>query len=338
MAKLKRSAPAGDVVLAYLAEQVTALREHEAAVRGGAPDAVHQMRVATRRLRSALRTFRPLLERERTEPVRRELHWLATALGRARDAEVLRDRLLTALDGQSVDGDASGDGPQASDGDVLAEAAPFDGDAAEGSPVDGASVGGEPLAVTRRRVEAALGEECGVAREAAVEALDTDRYRRLLAALDDLLADPPLTAAARRRASKVLPGRVRKAWKDVRAARRAALGAAPEDADAALHELRKAAKRARYAGEALEPAFGKDAARFAAAMEEVQDVLGEHQDSVVARRRILALTEEAWDAGEATVHLGRLITLEESRRRAARAALVDAWRRASGKKLRRWMR
>src|SRR5437660_3164728 len=57
------------------------------------PEAVHQARVATRKLRSHLRTFGPLLEPEWTAPLRSELGWLAMALGAVRDREVLLDRL-----------------------------------------------------------------------------------------------------------------------------------------------------------------------------------------------------------------------------------------------------
>ena len=62
------------------------------------PDAVHKARVATRRLRSALRTFRPLLDRTVTDPLRREVRWLTGALGAPRDAEVLLQALR--LDGR----------------------------------------------------------------------------------------------------------------------------------------------------------------------------------------------------------------------------------------------
>ncbi len=55
--------------------------------------AVHQMRVGCRRLRSDLKTFRPVLDRRWADRLRAELGWLADALGVARDAEVLRDRL-----------------------------------------------------------------------------------------------------------------------------------------------------------------------------------------------------------------------------------------------------
>ena len=54
----------------------------------------------------------------------------------------------------------------------------------------------------------------------------------------------------------------------------------PPDED--LHAVRIRAKRARYAAEAVAPAIGKAAKRFASAVADVQEVLGNHQDAVVA--------------------------------------------------------
>jgi CHAD domain-containing protein len=82
----------------YLQKQRDAVRTTEAGTRTGDVDAVHDMRVATRRLRSALRTFRPVLRR--WQPVRDELKWLATALGGVRDRDVMAARLGAELDTQ----------------------------------------------------------------------------------------------------------------------------------------------------------------------------------------------------------------------------------------------
>lgn len=90
---------AGDHVLAYLRAQRDALVALDPAVRLDTPDAVHRMRVATRRARSTLRTFRTVLDRAVTEPVAAELKWLAGELGVDRDQEVLAERLIGALDG-----------------------------------------------------------------------------------------------------------------------------------------------------------------------------------------------------------------------------------------------
>lgn len=59
----------------------------------GGDEAVHDARVATRRMRSHLQTFRPVLDRARVEPLREELRWLAGELGAVRDLEVLSGRL-----------------------------------------------------------------------------------------------------------------------------------------------------------------------------------------------------------------------------------------------------
>ncbi len=86
--------PSRVVIRSVIAESVASLLRHDPLVRtSGDPEAVHQARVATRKLRSHLRTFGPLLDPEWTEPLRTELGWLALALGAVRDSEVLLDRL-----------------------------------------------------------------------------------------------------------------------------------------------------------------------------------------------------------------------------------------------------
>jgi len=86
--------PAKDVIKHVFAESIASLLKHDPLVRtSGDPEAVHQARVATRKLRSHLRTFGPLLDPEWTEPLRSELGWLALGLGAVRDREVLFERL-----------------------------------------------------------------------------------------------------------------------------------------------------------------------------------------------------------------------------------------------------
>jgi CHAD domain-containing protein len=88
------AALAKEVIKYNLAESVANLLQHDPLVRTGRdPEAVHQARVATRKLRSNLRTFGPLLDVEWTEPLRSELGWIATGLGAVRDKEVLLERL-----------------------------------------------------------------------------------------------------------------------------------------------------------------------------------------------------------------------------------------------------
>jgi CHAD domain-containing protein len=92
--KVQPDSPAKEVIRSVLAESVASLLHHDPLVRTSAdPEAVHQARVATRKLRSHLRTFGPLLEPEWIDPLRSELGWLGMSLGAVRDSEVLLGRL-----------------------------------------------------------------------------------------------------------------------------------------------------------------------------------------------------------------------------------------------------
>ena len=84
-------------MLGYVRDQVAAIWRYDPLVRRDEPDAVHQMRVATRRARSALQAFGSIIERDATRPLCAELKWLAAALGAARDGEVLLARLTAEL-------------------------------------------------------------------------------------------------------------------------------------------------------------------------------------------------------------------------------------------------
>ncbi|HJZ27150.1 MAG TPA: CHAD domain-containing protein, partial [Streptosporangiaceae bacterium] len=92
-----RDSSAGDVVLAYLRTQAHTLKTLEPAVRADEFDSVHQMRVATRRVRAALRTFGQVILRTDSEQLAAELQWLGRELGAARDSEVLAGHLRDSL-------------------------------------------------------------------------------------------------------------------------------------------------------------------------------------------------------------------------------------------------
>ena len=229
------------------------MTRYDPLMRRDEPDAVHQMRVATCRARSALQAFGQIIQREATRPLDEELKWLAAVLGHVRDGEVLLTRFtaeLAAIPPELVIG-----------------------------PVE-------------TRITGYFTTELARAGKTTLEALDGRRYLQLLNDLDLLIADPPLTPLAERKAGKVLAKPVR------RAARRLqrALAAVPdaEDQDAAIHEARKATKRARYAAEAAMPALGGKARRQAAQAKKLQELLGDHHDSVVARTVLLDLAGQAW--------------------------------------------
>ena len=97
---VRTSDPASALVIAAMRTSIRRLLLADIGVRRHEDDAVHQMRVACRRLRSDLKTFRPLVEPLWGESLRAECKWLADALGDARDLEVLRERLRGVVDGE----------------------------------------------------------------------------------------------------------------------------------------------------------------------------------------------------------------------------------------------
>ena len=99
-ADLGADATAGDAVRRAITLSVIRLIVHDPVVRLDVdPEGVHQARVATRRLRSDLRTFLPLLDREWASELRAELGWIARILGEVRDGDVLLERLGRRIDG-----------------------------------------------------------------------------------------------------------------------------------------------------------------------------------------------------------------------------------------------
>jgi CHAD domain-containing protein len=87
-------------VLRYAQRQRDAVRSNLAGAAAGDPDAIHDMRVAIRRLRSTLRTFRGLWPRQPGERLRAELKWLADRLGPVRDGQVTAAALQEAIDAE----------------------------------------------------------------------------------------------------------------------------------------------------------------------------------------------------------------------------------------------
>ncbi|MCW7946461.1 metal-binding protein [Streptomyces hygroscopicus] len=278
---------AGDHVLAYVRAQRDAIVELDPAVRRDVEDAVHSMRVATRRLRSTFRSFGKVLDRAVTDPIADELKWLAGELGIDRDREVLAERLTKALSELP---------PVLLTGPVL----------------------------NRIRTWSNVRHEAS--RRLLTEVLDSQRYLDLLEALDALIADPPLRKAASGKPSKVLAKAVRRDFRKVADLVGQALDLpSGHDRDVAMHEARKKSKRTRYAAEAATPALGKPAGKLVKAMKSLQTLLGDHQDSVMAREVLRELSAQAYTARENTFTYGVLYGREEQRAAAAEAALPEVW-------------
>jgi CHAD domain-containing protein len=111
-----------------------------------------------------------------------------------------------------------------------------------------------------------------------------------------------------------------------------------ERRDLAMHEARKAGKRLRYVTEVARPAVGKPAKRHAKAVKGIQQALGEHQDTVVARGILRSLGALAHVDGENGFAFGVLHGHDAARAAAVEERLPELWRAASKKKLRRWLR
>ncbi|MDX6300872.1 MAG: hypothetical protein QOF53_2086 [Nocardioidaceae bacterium] len=294
-----RDSAARAVLQARFVQLVNELREQDPLVRADVHDAVHAMRVTTRRLRSALSTFRPLLDREVSEPLREDLRWLAGVLGEARDAEVLRSRLTAQL--QAL-------GP------------------------------GEQRAGLAEFVERDLGDRYRAAHRRCLDVMRTAPYLDLLERLQELALSPPWSRAATPDDQLVLRKRVRRDWKRLRrAVHELDADGDGDEALTRLHEVRKAAKRVRYGAETLVPAAGTKAERLAKAVKKVQGVLGDHQDGAVSRAELFDLSVRATADGQNAFALGVLSAREDDHARAGTAAFLAVWPKASRPKLRRWL-
>ena len=304
-------APAGPpgsaaaVIGEYVRAQRDAIVEYDPRVRRDEPDAVHKMRVATRRLRSTMKSYRPLWDRAATDHLRAELKWLADVLGKVRDAEVMAARLHRAL------------------GELPPE---------------------QVVGPVANRLTGGLRAQGTKDHQALVSALNGRRYAALLDELDALLAAAP-TEKGLRPARKFIPRRVRRTVGTVEqlldTAEHDRPGGPPLpgvlDRDTALHEARKAAKQARYAAEAAVPVGGSGATELAAAMEQLQELLGDHHDSVVTRQLLRTAGMQAHGAGENGFTYGMLSAAETAAAQDIEARLPAARKALRRKKVVGWL-
>src|SRR6185503_3070995 len=100
----------------------------------------------------------------------------------------------------------------------------------------------------------------------------------------------------------------------------------------------KAAKRLRYAAESVRPVLGGRAQELAARAEAIQELLGEHQDTVMARAALRDIAVRAHDLGENGFTFGRLHGLQGARAADLCEAYPAAYHRLPRKRLRRWLR
>ncbi len=284
--------PPADPVHRAVAEQIDQLLVWDRALRADVPDAVHQMRVTTRKIRSLLRDSQDSFGSTNSEWVQDELRELAGVLGVARDAEVLGERYQRGLDLLA---------PELVRGRVQERL------------VKGA----------RRRYQTGL--------RRSLIAMRSQRYFRLLDALDSMVAEIPVAPSGEEPTPVTIDAaykRVRKAAMAAKAAAEGTQGAQGEEGgegehhrDEALHRIRKRAKRLRYTAAATGAEKVSEQAKV------IQTLLGDHQDSVVSREHLIQQAEAARAAGEDTFTYGLLFQREADLAESCRQQLDAALRK-----------
>jgi CHAD domain-containing protein len=179
-----------------------------------------------------------------------------------------------------------------------------------------------------------LEHERTTGRTALLGALSSDRYNALIDAIIIATHEPRFASEsiARRVARDVLPELVAKRWHRLQ---RAAKVLTPESPDQALHDVRILAKRCRYAAEAATRVCGGDARRFAAAISDVQELIGKHQDTVIAEDWLRAAAEATPSTG---LVAGLAIAQERSERARCRQELLTSiWPATNRKSLHSWL-
>jgi len=211
----ERKQPNG--ITEYVQRQVKEITRQDIRTRQDGEDSVHQMRVASRRIRSVLQAYKG------SRRLIRELRWLGGVLAPARDLEVLREHLQ-------------------------AEVATLPSELVLGN--------------VRQRLTETFAPREQRARDEVLRTLNSERYFALLNRLDTLQVRP----AHKKKRLRKTKRRIGRAWEN-----------------GTLHDVRKAAKRVRYAAEATHKP------KLARSMKKLQKRLGVHQDSVVARQELRAM-------------------------------------------------
>jgi CHAD domain-containing protein len=232
-----------DLIGRYISEQCTVIIDSEGQLRAG-EDVVHTTRVAVRRLRSTIRVFADLFDSSQAEHLEEELVWWANLLGAVRDLDILMLRQAALL------------------AELPAELI---------------------LGPVSSTIQAELAVRRKQAADAITDALNSERYRKLIGLAHHWRSDAPFTAAADAAADAINPAitkaknKARKRLSTAVAARRAA-----EPSDELFHRARKASKRYRYAVEAAQPVWGSKADKIVLKRKDLQDLLGNHQDGIVS--------------------------------------------------------
>lgn len=278
-------------VLSALRTNRDKLVDYDSRVRNDEWDSIHQMRVATRELRSHMQVFEGILDGEKYHHVERELQRLARILGEARDAEVVAERFKHLIDTD--------------------DAAIFD-------------------AATRQHLHDDMTQVYATAYKKVIAALDSQRYLDLLDALDDILRHPPVAqdnasepldseAPSEPRLlgdenphpkEEILYQHLDTAYRKLMKRHQKAVrhwsdpSIELSEREQYFHDMRKAGKKLRYAAEAIGHTTELKTTRLYKACKELQSILGDFQDCVTSRDMLLRQAAQARQAGEDTFGYG----------------------------------
>lgn len=289
----------GEFLRQYLQQEIHHLALSDVAVRRDESEAIHDMRKASRRARSALQTYAAGLGlSERALPLIADLRWLGQRLSKARDIEVQWERIVGRL---------------------------------------AASPAMPQQEAVYARVNEYFSEQTEAARDSAITTLDSDRYLALLTSLDQFVEGLAAGSPRERRAagvsatettdlSRTLQDLAAKVAKRVRKVHGAS---SRSERDELMHRARKGAKRMRYAMEVIRPLAPKKAARALDRFDNFQDVLGEFQDSVVAREHLLNMISAHDHAADSSFGLGIMYQQEIQIGDDQAGLLEQEWKKAS---------
>ena len=278
----------GDVAFAVLRKALGSFLVHEPGTRlGDDPEELHDMRVATRRMRAAMEAFADVLP-VRAVALRRELGWVADALGEVRDLDVqlARDELATFQPpGAHAHGAGTGSALSGSSSASSPKTAP-DAPAVTSPSTTSTATSSRPAPLDELR--AVLLQDWAAARTRMLAVLDSTRYERMVKSLTIMVRQGPSrrSPAARQPAVVVLPELILARHKAVRkAARRAERSGWPAD----YHRVRIRAKRLRYVVEFSADVYAGETQPFVRRLTRLQDHLGAMQDAEVASSRLYEL-------------------------------------------------
>jgi CHAD domain-containing protein len=279
-----------DVAWKTLARQFGRLEWNEPGSRLGVDiEYVHDMRVASRRLRMALQVFAEAVPDEARNRFAEDLRYVGRTLGRVRDLDVGLERVAAMMEEAEESGSEERDALSVFAGDLGIRRA-------------------------RRRVE-------------LVEALDAERYLDFLNAVHEwVTSGAPAPGTVPCGGVPAFYAGTRLVAEAERATEEAYEEASKELSAGTLHALRLAAKRLRYTLEFLSPVLGNTAAARAKRIARFQDFLGTHQDAIGLLRRLRKYARTIPRRDKAlTLGAGSALGALERATRMKRSELRDAW-------------